>query len=171
MLEKFTSKFQQSTSKNSAGFTSKSTTCQHTFMLWFSHIKLKHCPISMEIKCENHFLLFIIVIISPPPGWGDSFFKSIYTSVHHESCVYDWAKTTTVFHWINALGAEAAKRTLNLVWFQWKSLCEPMNILTLSAENLIEIGCIWGVSQIWPGKVKTFWAPLFKQAHLFSKIQ
>ena len=43
-----------------------------------------------------------------------------------------------------------------------------LNTLTLSTENLIQIGL--EVSEIWPTTVKTQWARLFRQAHLFGKI-
>ena len=43
-----------------------------------------------------------------------------------------------------------------------------MNTSTFGAENLIKIGLL--VSEIWPAKVKSQGARLFRQAHLFGKI-
>ena len=44
-----------------------------------------------------------------------------------------------------------------------------MNILPLSGKNMIQIG--WVVFEIWPVKVKSPGARLFKQARLFGEIR
>ena len=75
----------------------------------------------------------------------------------------------TIFHQINAPGAEAEKDPRALVRFWWNSLCGLTNTYTISAERLIQIGS--GVSEIWPGEVESRGVRLFKQARLFSEIR
>ena len=59
-------------------------------------------------------------------------------------------------------GRRGRKWALNHIRFQ----CN-WDTSTRSAENLIQIG--WVVFEIWPGKIKSRGAHLFKQTHLFGK--
>ena len=66
------------------------------------------------------------------------------------------------------VGHGGRKRTLILVWFRWNSWCDLLHTLPTRPENVNKIGYV--SAEIWPAKVKSEGAHLFRQARLFVKI-
>ena len=73
---------------------------------------------------------------------------------------------TTTYHILmnKHAGHGGRKWTLNLVWSQWKYLCDLIDTSTLSAEILIKIDS--AISEIWPCKVKC-WGHVYSSRHVY----